>query len=295
MAQTCPACDAENADQASFCRECGNALGAPADIIAERETCPACGAEISPHAAFCGSCGAAAGTTSVRNPRRFSPRAIAIAAAAAAVILVAGIGSFLAFSSGGDDKQAGSDEPSPTAVRPLDLVSVDPAVVERLEEIIADMPEPSGQTDREQFRSLLGPPEAFTIAIEVDDQGISRRREEWFYYDLRSVYEFVDGTLVANLPIEAEHQFLILPIQYDPDSFEMGSTWEEVAASLGGAERFESFQLEPAYELEATVYVGDLLRERALGTAQRWRAGTRGATGGASDRIQPAAKRPRGC
>src|SRR5438128_1756502 len=50
--RTCPACGAENADDARFCASCGRALA---------EACSSCGAELPAGARFCPSCGATVG------------------------------------------------------------------------------------------------------------------------------------------------------------------------------------------------------------------------------------------
>jgi hypothetical protein len=126
-------------------------------------------------------------------------------------------------------------------------------------ELVASLPPVSGETDREQMRSLAGPPDAFTVSLETYDDGTTVRREEWFYYDLRSVYEFADGALVSNLPLDASDQLILLPVQYDPDDFQLGVPWETVSATLPDAASFSSYQLEEAYGVDATYYVGEQL------------------------------------
>jgi hypothetical protein len=57
----CSRCGLENRPQARFCKECGQALGAPAirptPSPSSRAICSACGATAKPEALFCPRCG----------------------------------------------------------------------------------------------------------------------------------------------------------------------------------------------------------------------------------------------
>jgi hypothetical protein len=57
----CPRCGLENRPQARFCKECGQALGAPparsTAPTSPRAVCSACGATAKPDALFCPRCG----------------------------------------------------------------------------------------------------------------------------------------------------------------------------------------------------------------------------------------------
>ncbi len=72
----CPRCQAENRDDARFCRECGNRFGA---------TCPACGARAESGSRFCDACGtalagapeAAGALSRFASPEHYTPRHLA--------------------------------------------------------------------------------------------------------------------------------------------------------------------------------------------------------------------------
>jgi hypothetical protein len=81
---TCPQCQSQQPDGASFCDKCGASLagatavpqglgavpGVPAGGAA---VCPACGAPVTPGEAFCDSCGAALSQTPVAAPPQVAP------------------------------------------------------------------------------------------------------------------------------------------------------------------------------------------------------------------------------
>ena len=61
MAQTCPSCNADIADDAAFCSECGARTPASvAGASAKPRFCIQCGAELREDATFCGECGSPA-------------------------------------------------------------------------------------------------------------------------------------------------------------------------------------------------------------------------------------------
>lgn len=133
-----------------------------------------------------------------------------------------------------------------------------PSVTE-LQAIVDRLPDLPSADDSGQLRALLGLPDAFTIAFEPRDDGSLTRREQWFYYDLSTVFELVDGALIWDLPLDAEVAFLVHPIRYDPADFSPGATWESLASVVDHPDAFESIGLEDEYGLPATVRVGDLL------------------------------------
>lgn len=133
---------------------------------------------------------------------------------------------------------------------------VSPQLVASLEDVFSVIPAASGDSDLEQMRSLLGPPDAFTLMLEPQEGGEQVRREEWYYYDLLSVFEFADGKLVANLPLEKTQSLLIVPLQYDPADFQLGTTWQEVARKLSNPGELQSYELEEEFDLAVTYYVG---------------------------------------
>ena len=72
----CPRCQAQNRDDARFCRDCGSRLGA---------TCPACGVHAEPGSRFCDACGTALGAppetpaalSRFASPQDYTPRHLA--------------------------------------------------------------------------------------------------------------------------------------------------------------------------------------------------------------------------
>ena len=74
----------------------------------------------------------------------------------------------------------------------VDVAAEIGAIVERL-------PESNGGGDAAELSLLAGPPDAFTIAFEPADDGSVSRREQWFYYDLATAFEFADGGLLAQV------------------------------------------------------------------------------------------------
>ena len=131
-----------------------------------------------------------------------------------------------------------------------------PQVVASLAEAVSDLPPTSGDSDIEQIRSLLGPPDAFALMLEPQEGGAPLRREEWYYYEIDSVFEFADGKLVANLPLDENQGLLVVPLQYDPADFQLGTTWQDVASTLDDPDELQSYELEEEFELPVTYYVG---------------------------------------
>jgi hypothetical protein len=173
------------------------------------------------------------------------PQLVGVAAVVALVLGVGAVALLLIIGGGGDA---------------ADDAEVEPEVVAALQSAVDAFGELEGEADIAQVRSAMGPPDAFTIAHEVADDGTATRREEWFYYELRTVFEFADGRLVSNLPVESSYgDFYLLANHYDPADFEMGATWEAVQAVLHDPSAFAEFELEPEYEIEATYYAGDQL------------------------------------
>ena len=72
----CPRCQAQNRDDARFCRDCGHRLGI---------TCPTCRARLEPGSRFCDACGTALGVTleapalvsRFASPHHYTPRHLA--------------------------------------------------------------------------------------------------------------------------------------------------------------------------------------------------------------------------
>ncbi|MGE0601826.1 MAG: hypothetical protein AB7J35_20510 [Dehalococcoidia bacterium] len=136
---------------------------------------------------------------------------------------------------------------------------VDDRVVADIESVLAGLPHAEGETDIDQMRSLLGPPDAFTLFLESDAEGHTGRREEWYYFDYLSVYSFLDGKLETNLPLADAADFTVLPRRWDPGMFDLGVEWPDLADVIGDPARFESYEFEPEYEVPGTYYVGNQL------------------------------------
>jgi len=133
------------------------------------------------------------------------------------------------------------------------------ALAADLQGIVDRLPDTTGD-DADDLRQLVGPPDAFIIAFEPLEDGSLSRREEWIYYDLATSFELVDGTLVADRPLDAEAGVLVLPRIHDPADFTAGATWGSLAETLDDPSGFEAIPLDEGYGVEATVYVGDFLQ-----------------------------------
>lgn len=165
--------------------------------------------------------------------------------------------------SGGDGGDGGDGGVEPSSLTLPDIeVEIDEALVGQLEEAIADLPEPIGENDRDQVRSMIGLPDAFTISIErsgEEGDGPIVRYETWFYYELVTAYEFADGALISNMPIEPVEGLIFLPKKYDPADFERTTTWDEIAPMLSEPDSFEARELEAEYEVPIVYYAGEQL------------------------------------
>ncbi len=157
-------------------------------------------------------------------------------------------------------EETGGAEASPTpqpGVSPTPVPQPpSPEVVASLAAALSGLPPASGDSDLEQMRSLMGPPDAFSLMLEPQDGAAPVRREEWYYYEIATVFEFADGKLVANLPLDENQGLLVVPLRYDPADFQLGATWQEVARTLDNPGELQSYELEEGYELEVTYYVG---------------------------------------
>ncbi|MCA9824732.1 MAG: zinc ribbon domain-containing protein [Dehalococcoidia bacterium] len=247
----CPQCSAEVGREADFCRECGAALNAAAPA----PTCTSCGASLGPAAAFCRECGTAVVAASppppVRQPGRSfaSPRVLA-AIAAGVVILAGAVVAVVLLAGGGDDSDDIFADPG----------DVEDSTIASISASLGLLGQPEGETEQDQMRSLMGPPDGFTVTEDVDEAGNVSRREEWFYYEIRTVFEYAGGKLVSSLPLESSYDdFYIAAVQYDPGDFELGVSWDDVAAILPDPAAMIRYELEPEYELDGHFYAGNQL------------------------------------
>jgi len=157
---------------------------------------------------------------------------------------------------GGEEKAVVPSIPAPVAVAP------NPAVVAALQSIVGRMPAPTGATERDQVRSLLGPPDSFEISFELADGGTSDRLiryEIWYYFELLSAFEFADGDIIANMPVDDVQPLTILPRQFDPDMFRPGMTLGDVKRLLAAPDALLSVVAPPELEVNVTCYYGEQL------------------------------------
>ena len=140
----------------------------------------------------------------------------------------------LAACRGGGDED-GAAVTGPPLILPDIEVEIDEALVAQMEDAVAALPEPTGDNDRDQIRSMIGLPDAFTISFErsgEDGDGPLVRYETWYYYELDTAYEFADSALISNLPMDPVDGLVFLPKKYDPADFERTTTWDEIAPML---------------------------------------------------------------
>jgi len=175
------------------------------------------------------------------------------------VLFLAGLTALLAAACGGGDEGG-------AAVTPLVLpdfeVQIDEALVAQMEDAISALPEPVGDNDRDQIRSMIGLPDAFTISFErssEDGDGPLVRYETWYYYELLTAYEFADGALISNLSMEPVDGVVFLPKKYDPADFERTTTWDEIEPMLSDPDSFVARELEAEYEVPLVFYAGEQL------------------------------------
>lgn len=181
-----------------------------------------------------------------------------IAAGVVAALALVAVVAFLLFGGGGGEEAGGERLELPDVP-----VTIDPAQLSRFQAIADTLPEPQGETDRDQLRSLIGPPDTFTITFEragADGSGPTVRYETWFYYDLGTAYEFADGGFVQDMPMTLTGGPVLLPPRrYDPALFGRDTTWEEITALLLDPAAFGPIELEEEYEVPLTFYAGEQL------------------------------------
>lgn len=90
----------------------------------------------------------------------------------------------------------------------------------------------TGANERDQVHDLLGAPDAFVVSLEPGDGDATVRREEWTYFALPAMFEFVDGAFVGLWPVEAPTEVLIVPRWFEPADFGRDTTLGDVQAML---------------------------------------------------------------
>ena len=157
---------------------------------------------------------------------------------------------------------------APIAVDTSLIVPVNQGVVDQIGELI-DVPNAPGENDREEIRALAGPPDVFVVSYEVvggEDErtgGTVVRYETWVYLDFLTAFEFADGQLINNLPVEDVAGPSLLPGQYDPDLFTRAMTWDDVRILLADPDAAASTslpkELTAEFGGELTVYAAEQL------------------------------------
>ncbi len=87
------------------------------------------------------------------------------------------------------------------------------------------------EDNRPGILEQMGPPDAFTLSFE-ELNGQMVRQEEWSYFDDLTRMDFVDGTLLWTLRIEALPDASLYASYYDPQSFTEGISLAQVQALL---------------------------------------------------------------
>lgn len=180
-----------------------------------------------------------------------------IAAVGVVVFLAVGGGVLAVFLLGGG---GGGDNADSLSFPEVD--APDAALVARLNETYASLPTGEGATDLEQVRSLVGAPDAFQVSFErggAAGDGAEVRYETWYYFDLQSAFEFADGKLIGNLPIDPPAALTLLPRKYDPAAFTRGMPWSEVAKLLVEPLGVEARAVPGEFGAELTFYAGEQL------------------------------------
>ncbi len=105
--------------------------------------------------------------------------------------------------------ESNSPEISAEAIETFEL---DPA--ELAEALVAETVD-----ERPELMALLGRPDAFKMSL-LDVEGGQVRYESWYYFQLGTQVDFVDGKTVWTLEVEPAPDGSIFPAWYDPLSFD---------------------------------------------------------------------------
>ena len=249
----CDNCRAENGEQAMFCRACGGALP---ETTSDR-VCEKCGAQLREGAAFCGACGAGVDTGPATGGSRLDARLAAILGGVVLFVGVVAVAALLVLRGGGDDGDGRGDVGGGLVFEaPVELSARAKA---DLAAAVAALPEPVGDTDAEQIRSILGPPDVFQLWFDPLDGGGAARSEVWYYLNLEVSYEFRDGVLLFTIPMEDVGGLLLIPLRYDPLDFSPATTVADVRAMLDDPAALIPEVTPPDYQLGVTVWAGEHL------------------------------------
>lgn len=157
---------------------------------------------------------------------------------------------------GGEQNQVGPTIPMPTAV------SADAETVAALQRVLRGIPAPAGETDREQVKSLLGNPGAFEVSFELADGGRGERMiryETWFYFELGSAFEFADGDVIGNMPVDDVRPLAILPRQYAPEMFRREMTVDDIKRLVAAPDALVRIDAPAELGVNVVAYYGEQL------------------------------------
>ena len=148
------------------------------------------------------------------------------------------------FASGDESNSATGDSHTTEELAAVEPAADDPATeaVEALEITPAQLAEALAVEtvdERPEVLALLGRPDAFKMSV-LDVEGGQIRQETWWYFQLGTQIDFVDGETVWTLDLEPAPEGSIFPAWYDPLTFEPGMPAVDViqlaaAASPAGA------------------------------------------------------------
>lgn len=91
---------------------------------------------------------------------------------------------------------------------------------------------------RVELRAQIGSPDAFIVtADEIDGELV--RFESWIYYESETQFDFADGEVLWSVALDPLPDGSLLPLQYDPDMFELLASADDVRALLPDVELTE--------------------------------------------------------
>lgn len=223
--------------------------------------CLACGAPLSASARFCPRCGHAVegreapGVSAGWARRLRRRRALIVAGGLVAVAALVATATVTLLGSGGE-QAIGPTIPVPAAVTP------DAGIVAAIQPVLQAMPALVGDTDREKVRSILGTPDAFEVSFELDEGGRSDRPlryETWYYFELQAAFEFVDGDILSNMPVDDVDPLAILPRQYTPELFRRDMTIDDVKKLVAAPDALVRIDVPAELGVTLSAYYGEQL------------------------------------
>ncbi len=87
------------------------------------------------------------------------------------------------------------------------------------------------EDNRPQILRQMGPPDVFRITFQ-ELNGTRIRQEEWSYFDDQTRFDFINGTLLWTINLNAIPDLAVNASTYNPLNFSDGMTMEEVRTLL---------------------------------------------------------------